>query len=89
MPKDSFLGVEGQKTLQQIQTLKNELKSMDAQMGNYQRNVGNYASHWNGLNMSVQQVARELPSLAVGWNTFFLAISNNLPMLADELKKQE
>lgn len=87
MPKDSFLGVEGQKTLQQIQTLKNELKSMDAQMGNYQRNVGNYASHWNGLNMSVQQVARELPSLAAGWNTFFLAISNNLPMLADELKK--
>lgn len=87
MPKDSFLGDEGQKTLQQIQTLKNELKSMDAQMGNYQRNVGNYAFHWNGLNMSVQQIARELPSLAVGWNTFFLAISNNLPMLADELKK--
>lgn len=87
MPKDSFLGAEGQNTLRQIQTLKNELKSMDAQMGNYQRNVGNYAYHWNGLNMSVQQVARELPSLAVGWNTFFLAISNNLPMLADELKK--
>lgn len=87
MPKDSFLGNEGQKTLQQIQTLKNELKGMDAQMGNYQRNVGNYASGWNGLGMSVQQVARELPSLAVGWNTFFLAISNNLPILADELKK--
>lgn len=87
MPKNSFLGAEGQNTLRQIQTLKNELKSMDAQMGNYQRNVGNYASHWNGLNVSVQQVARELPSLAVGWNTFFLAISNNLPMLADELKK--
>lgn len=87
MPKDSFLGSEGQKTLQQIQTLKNELKSMDAQMGNYQRNVGNYASHWNGLGMSVRQVARELPSLAVGWNTFFLAISNNLPILADEIKK--
>lgn len=87
MSKDSFLGSEGQKTLQQIQTLKNKLKSMDAQMGNYQRNVGNYASHWNGLGMSVQQVARELPSLAVGWNTFFLAISNNLPILADEIKK--
>lgn len=87
MSKDSFLGSEGQKTLQQIQTLKNELKSMDAQMGNYQRNVGNYASHWNGLGMSVQQVAKELPSLTVGWNTFFLAISNNLPVLADEIKK--
>ena len=87
MSKDSFLGSEGQKTLQQIQTKKNEIKSMHAQMGKYQRNVGNYASHWNGLGMSVQQVARELPSLAVGWNTFFLAISNNLPILADEIKK--
>lgn len=77
----------GKGLLNQISTLKNELKSIDAQMGNYQRNVGNYASHWNGLNMSVQQVARELPSLAVGWNTFFLAISNNLPMVVDELKK--
>lgn len=77
----------GKGLLNQISTLKNELKSIDAQMGNYQRNVGNYASHWNGLNVSVQQVARELPSLALGWNTFFLAISNNLPMLTDELKK--
>lgn len=77
----------GKGLLNQISTLKNELKSIDAQMGNYQRNVGNYASHWNGLNVSVQQVARELPSLAIGWNTFFLAISNNLPMLTDELKK--
>ena len=87
MSKDSFLGSEGQKTLQQIQTLKNELKSMDAQMGNYQRNVGNYASHWNGLGYSVNQVVRELPALTVGWNTFFLAISNNLPILTDEIKR--
>ena len=28
-----------------------------------------------------------MPSLAIGWNTFFLAISNNLPILADEIKK--
>lgn len=77
----------GKGLLNQISGLKNELKSIDAQMGNYQRNVGNYSSSWNGLNVSVQQVARELPSLAVGWNTFFLAISNNLPILADELKK--
>lgn len=77
----------GKGLLSQISTLKNELKTIDSQMGNYQRNVGNYASHWNGLNMSVQQVARELPSLAVGWNAFFLAISNNIPILADEIKK--
>lgn len=71
----------------QIQALNTEISSAEQATGRYQRNVGNYASSWNGLSVSVQQVARELPSLAVGWNTSFLAISNNLPMLADELKK--
>lgn len=71
----------------QIQALNTEISSAEQATGRYQRNVGNYASSWNGLSVSVQQVAKELPSLAVGWNTFFLAISNNLPMLADELKK--
>ena len=51
------------------------------------RNIGNYASAFDGLSASVQQVARELPSLATGFSTFFLAISNNLPMLVDELKR--
>ena len=45
--------------------------------------VANVAPRFNALNMSVQQVARELPSLAISANTFFLAISNNLPILAD------
>lgn len=80
-------GDQGVGLIKQIKQLKDELKAIDAQMGNYQRNVGNYTSHWNGLNASVQQVARELPSLAVGWNTFFLAISNNLPIMADEIKR--
>ena len=71
----------------QIQALNTEISSAEQATGRYQRNVGNYASSWNGLSVLVQQAARELPSLAVGWNTFFLAISNNLPMLADELKK--
>lgn len=80
-------GDQGVGLIKQIKQLKDELKTIDAQMGNYQRNVGNYTSHWNGLNVSVQQMARELPSLAVGWNTFFLAISNNLPIMADEIKR--
>lgn len=80
-------GVVGQGMLADIERLNKELKEIDAQMGYYQRNVGNYASGWNGLGFSVQQIARELPSLAMGWNTFFLAISNNLPMLTDEIKK--
>lgn len=82
--RKSTVGTNLQK---QIQALNTEISSAEQATGRYQRNVGNYASSWNGLSVPVQQVARELPSLAVGWNTFFLAISNNLPMLADELKK--
>lgn len=77
----------GQNLVKQANEINKKLKEIDAQFGNYQRNVGNYASHWNGLGMSIQQIGRELPSLAMGWNTFFLAISNNLPMLTDELAR--
>lgn len=42
---------------------------------------------YNGLNNSVQQIVRELPAASVGLNTFFLAISNNLPILTDEIKR--
>lgn len=82
--RKAAIGTDLQK---QIQSLNTEISAAEQATARYQRNVGNYASAWNGLGMSVQQVARELPSLAIGWNTFFLAISNNLPMLADELKK--
>lgn len=82
--RKAAIGTDLQK---QIQSLNTEISAAEQATGRYQRNVGNYASAWNGLGVSVQQVARDLPSLAIGWNTFFLAISNNLPMLADELKK--
>ena len=77
----------GRELLASINQADAKIKALDATIGNHQRNVGNYASGWNGLNMSIQQVGRELPSLAVSWNTFFLAISNNLPILADEIKR--
>lgn len=77
----------GKNLIVDIQKLDVKLKELDATIGNYQRNVGNYGSSWNGLQNSFQQVVREMPSLAISLNTFFLAISNNLPMLADEIKK--
>lgn len=77
----------GKELLVSIQQADAKIKELDATIGNHQRNVGNYASAWNGLGNSVQQVARELPSLAVSANTFFLAISNNLPIVVDEIAK--
>lgn len=75
----------GQNLLKNIQALDTKIKELDASMGVHARNVGNYASGWNGLSFSIQQVARELPALAISPQTFFLAISNNLPILADQL----
>ena len=80
-------GDAGKALLAQIANVQKELSAAEQASGRFQRNVGNYASAWNGLGFSVQQVARELPSLAVSANTFFLAISNNLPILVDEIAK--
>lgn len=77
----------GKNLITQANALNDKLKEIDAKFGNYQRNVGNYASLWNGLNVQTHQLLRELPSLTMSFNQFFLAISNNLPMFADELKR--
>lgn len=43
------------------------------------------APKMNNIKMSMAQIARELPSLTVGPQMFFLAISNNIPLLQDAL----
>ena len=80
-------GDAGKALLAQIANVQEELSAAEQASGRFQRNVGNYASAWNGLGFSIQQVARELPSLAVSANTFFLAISNNIPILVDEIAR--
>ena len=77
----------GKELLASIQQADTKIKELDATIGNHQRNVGNYGKQWNGLSMSIQQVGRELPSLAYGPKVFFSAISNNIPILADEIKR--
>ena len=77
----------GQDLLKNIQVADAQIKQLDATIGNHQREVGNYKQKWDGLGMSIQQIGREFPSLAYGPKVFFSAISNNLPILADELKR--
>lgn len=77
----------GDGILKQAANLNNKLKAIDANFGNYQRNVGNYASAFNGLGYKVTQLVRELPALSSGFNTFMIAIGNNLPMLVDEIDR--
>lgn len=73
-----------------IREMQTELNEANASLLNFRDNVGNYASAAKGftpLALQVQQLAREFPSLTISAQQFFLAISNNLPMLADELTR--
>lgn len=76
-------GNAGQGILRQIGDLDKEIQTAQSRLSAYSRSAG---TGFNGLSMSVQQVARELPSLTMGANMFFLAISNNLPVLADNIR---
>ena len=42
---------------------------------------------WNGLSNSINQITREGAAFAVSAQTGFLAISNNIPILADEISR--
>lgn len=63
------------------------LKGVDASMGKYQRNVGNYASAFNPLSNSINQLTREMPAFANSVQTGFMAISNNLPIFFDSIQQ--
>jgi len=63
------------------------LKGVDASMGKYQRNVGNYASAFNPLSNSINQLTREMPAFANSVQTGFMAISNNLPVFFDAIQQ--
>lgn len=75
----------GESMRKQIMEVSQELKEAEAETNRFYRNVGNYGSGFNGLNVSVQQILREMPNAAMSMNTFFLAISNNIPMLVDQI----
>lgn len=74
----------------QIEGLKVKLKGLQAvaeQVEVTPPSVEPAQRKFNGLHNSIQQMAREMPSLAMGPQTFFLAISNNLPIFTDEVAR--
>lgn len=73
-----------------IKELQEQLRQLDETAENTDTVPAGAAQagrQYNGLHMSVQQIARELPAATMGLNMFFLAISNNLPVLTDEIKR--
>lgn len=71
-----------------IRQLKAELQGLEEQKkktGSTPLMGDDPAPKLNNVRMSMQQIARELPSLAMGPQMFFLAISNNISMFTDAL----
>lgn len=73
----------GKDKLAEIQKYEAALQSLDKGMGKFNRNVGNYQNQ----TFQLSQVFREMPAFTYSATTGILALSNNLPMLADGFKQ--
>lgn len=77
----------GKKLEAETNAIYQQMIKLQEATGNYKLSVGHYQKTWDGLGISISQVVRELPAAAVSLNTFFLGISNNIPMVVDEINK--
>lgn len=77
----------GKKLEAETAAIYQQMIKLQEATGNYRLSVGHYQKTWDGLGISVSQVVRELPAAAVSLNTFFLGISNNIPMVVDEINR--
>lgn len=77
----------GKKLETETNAIYQQMIKLQEATGNYRLSVGHYQKTWDGLGISISQVVRELPTAAVSLNTFFLGISNNIPVVVDEIKR--
>lgn len=77
----------GKKLEAETNAIYQQMIKLQEATGNYRLSVGHYQKTWDGLGISISQVVRELPAAAVSLNTFFLGISNNIPVMVDEINR--
>ena len=77
----------GKKLEAETNAIYQQMIKLQEATGNYRLSVGHYQKTWDGLGISISQVVRELPAAAVSLNTFFLSISNNIPIVVDEINR--
>ena len=75
-------GTEGAALLKNLQETQTQLDNASLSMDKY---ASGAKSKFDSLGMSITQIARELPSLAMGPQMFFLAISNNIGPFQDAI----
>lgn len=72
--------------LQDLEAVKRKTNSTPIAGQQVTASMEDITKKTNNLRLQFQQVARELPSLAMGPQMFILAISNNLPTLTDAIR---
>lgn len=72
-----------------VAELQEKLKAMDAEVGMFQRNVGNYESAFDGLQGSVNSVVAQLPNLKNGFIGFAESLKEALPNLIKSVKNYQ
>lgn len=77
----------GKKLEAETNAIYQQMIKLQEATGNYRLSVGHYQKTWDGLGFSITQIVRELPAAAVSLNTFFLGISNNIPIVVDEINR--
>lgn len=70
-----------------LETLAGNLENYERKMGITSSRMSLRQRQWDGLTNSIYQITRELPNLAVRADTFFLAISNNIPIFIEEFAR--
>lgn len=68
-----------------LREIYEQMNLIQQRTGKYQLQVGDYSKAMNGLRIATNQVVRELPVLANGVSMFAIAISNNIPIFADQV----
>lgn len=76
-----------EKTLEELRSRLKQLQEESESVQVTPADVPDARRQLGGLHNSIQQIAREMPSLAMGPQMFFMAISNNLPIFTDELAR--
>jgi len=88
--KDELRGIgdEAENIEQKVKKqLDNSFKGSNVEIDKATAAIGRQKRQFDGLGFSIAQITRELPAFTYSAQTGFLAISNNIPMLADEIGK--
>jgi len=71
----------------QLLRAKLEMKAITTEIGKQGQPISQQKAQWNGLGNSINQISREIPAFTYSAQTGFMAMSNNIPILVDEINR--